>query len=308
MLASGGAPGNLSRMKRILDFGTALVLGAAFWLGAFGSAQAQQRTGDPFGGQFGVMQVAQPPREAAHQAQLLHTALAGLAPQRPGQQDVYVLAAAFWGEPVFESEARQAEAQLRQRLHADGRSILLTMGAGPGARAYPAATPDNFAAALGQIGATIDPNEDLVVLFLTSHGASDGSIVIQDPARARGVLRPANLRDALADAGIRNRVVIVSACFSGAFIAPLMSDTTIVLAAAAYNRSSFGCQPQREWTYFGDAFFAQSWRPGVSMLTAFDRSKTLIEQWERRDNLTPPSNPQRFVGSRAADMLARAER
>ena len=87
-----------------------------------------------------------------------------------------------------------------------------------------------------------------------------------------------------------------------------MSDSTIVLTAAASDRSSFGCQPQREWTYFGDAFFAQSWRPGVSVLTAFDRAKTLIERWERRDNLSPPSNPQRFVGPQAQQMLARAER
>jgi hypothetical protein len=293
-------------MTRILRLCALLSL---VWLAISSAASAQQQQQrDPLGGQFGAMSVSLQPFEAARQADLLHTALAGLAPQRPGHQDVYVLTAAFWGEPVFESEARQAEAQLRQRLSADGRSILLSMGTGNGSRAYPSATPDNFAAALGAIGSVIDPNEDLVVIFLTSHGSSDGAIALQDPGRMRGALRPANLRDLLDDAGIRNRVVIISSCFSGAFIPPLMNDNTIVLTAAAYNRSSFGCQPQREWTYFGDAFFAQSWRQGVSALTAFDRAKTLIAQWERRDNLSPPSEPQKFVGPAAAQMLARAER
>jgi hypothetical protein len=121
-------------------------------------------------------------------------------------------------------------------------------------------------------------------------------------------MRPTHFRDMLAAAGIRNRVVIVSACFSGAFIAPLMDDNTIVLTAAAPDRSSFGCQAQRDWTFFGDAYFNQALRDNRSMVDAFDDAKVLIERWEREQNLTPPSNPQRYVGSHAAELLRRAER
>lgn len=295
-------------MKRFSAW-AAVALALSLVSTAMAPAAWAQTRGDPFGGRFGIIEVARSPREALHQAKLMQSALEGLAPQRPGRQDVYLLTAAFWGEPVFESEASQGAARLTERLGARGRSVILSMGDGGLADSqYPEATPDNVLAALGRIGELIDPNEDLVVVFLTSHGAPDGSIVIQEAGRSRGVLRPAHLRDAFADAGIRNRVVIVSSCFSGAFIAPLVSDSTIVLTAAAHNRSSFGCQPQREWTYFGDAFFAESWGSGVSMLDAFDRAKTLIGEWERRDNLTPPSNPQAYVGARARDMLARAER
>jgi hypothetical protein len=236
-------------------------------------------------------------------------ALSTLAPQRPGVVDTYILAGALWSDPVFEREASQAESILRDHLGAQGRTIMLSAGVGaPGyERLYPAASPSNILAALGRIGQVIDPEEDLVVVFLTSHGSPDGSAALMERDRLQGSLKPVHLRDALNQANIRNRVVIVSACYSGAFIAPLADDRTIVLTAAAPNRTSFGCQPENEWTFFGDAYFNRAVRGGARMLPAFDQAKTLIEQWERERNLTPPSNPQRYVGARAAALLAQAE-
>lgn len=271
-------------------------------------AAAQQR--DPFNGQFGVIQLAPPPGEAARQATLMGEALAAIPEQRPGQVDVYILSVSLWSDPVFESEASQAAEILRAHFGdaAQGRTMILSAGGALGQRRYPAATPDNIAATLGRIGAAIDPNEDLVVLFMTSHGANDGSISLREHNRLAGTLRPANLRDMLASAAIYNRVVILSACFSGAFISSLADENTIVLTAAAHDRSSFGCQPQREWTFFGDALFDDSLRNDNSLLDAFDDATRIIARWEREQNLTPPSNPQRYVGSRGAELLRRAER
>ncbi|MBL8532047.1 MAG: hypothetical protein JNK94_09960 [Hyphomonadaceae bacterium] len=282
------------------------LLAAAMVLAWAPQASAQPQR-DPFNGQFGVIELAPPPAEAAQLAKAMGDALEALQPQRPGQTDVYMIVASLWGEPVFEREASQADAILRQHLGVEGRSILLSAG-GEGARRYPAATPTNIAAAIGQIGALIDPAEDMVVIFLTSHGSPDGSIALRENNRMGASMRPTHLRDMLAQAGIRNRVVIVSACFSGAFIAPLMDDNTIVLTAAAPDRSSFGCQPQRDWTFFGDAYFNTAVRGGANLIDAFDQAKTLIERWEREQNLTPPSNPQRYVGPRANEMLRRVER
>lgn len=273
-----------------------------------GPTSAQQQQRDPFNGQFGVYEIANQPREAAHLAKLMGDALEGLAPQRPGQLDVYLITASLWGEPVFEREATQAEAILREHFDADGRSIILSAGSGQGERHYPAANANNIAAAIGQVGSLIDPNEDLVVVFITSHGAPDGSAALRETNRLAASLRPTHMRDMLSQAGIRNRVVIVSACFSGAFIAPLMDENTIVLTAAAPDRTSFGCQPSRDWTFFGDAYFNHAVRGGASLVPAFDQAKTLIERWEREQNLTPPSNPQRHVGSHAAAMVQQAER
>lgn len=274
-------------------------------LSATPAAAQQQR--DPFNGQFGAFELAPQPAEAARLAKLLGDALNGLQSQRPGVQDVYILSVSFWGDPVFEREATQAEEILRSHLGAEGRSIILSAG-GQGQRNYPAATPDNFSAAIGQIGAAMDPNEDLFVLFITTHGQPDGIAAIREHNRLFAGLRPAHLSMMLQQANIQNRVAIISACFAGAFIGPLMSDSTIVMTAAAPDRSSFGCQPQNNWTFFGDAYFNRSVRGGANMIEAFDDAKRLITQWEREQNLSPPSNPQIFVGQRAATMLRQAER
>lgn len=285
-----------------------LIVAVGLLLFAAAPASAQQPPRDPFNGQFGAFEIAPLPGEAARLAKLMGDALNALEPQRTGVQDVYLITASFWDDPVFEREATQAQTILREHLGVSGgRSILLSAG-GNGPRNYPAATPDNFAAAIGQVGSLIDPAEDLVVLFLTTHGQSDGTAALREQNRLRANLRPAHLGVMLSQANIRNRVVIVSACFAGAFIAPLASDSTIVMAAAAPDRSSFGCEPQNEWTFFGDAYFNRSVRGGEDMIGAFDSAKRLIVQWERERNLSPPSNPQIFVGARAASMLRQAER
>lgn len=285
----------------------AWALAAALMFTAFGAASAQPQQ-DPFGGRFGVMELALPPDEAARQAELMGAALSGLQPQRAGVVDTYVMVASLWGDPVFEREASQAEAILRAHFDAEGRSILLSAGTGAlSGRQYPGSSPNNLSAALGKIGSLIDPQEDLVVLFVTSHGSPDGAALRED-GRLDATLRPVHLRDMLAAANIRNRVVIVSACFSGVFLAPLADDRTVVLTAAAPNRSSFGCQPENDWTFFGDALFNHGMRNGAELLPAFDQAKTLIQRWERAQNLTPPSNPQRWAGPRGVEILAQAER
>jgi Peptidase C13 family len=289
-------------MKRIWFTIAAAVLLAA----PVSQAQPQQNPLVVLNGQFGAVGLAPPPAEAARLAQLMGDALTQLQPQRPGQVDVYLVAAALWGEPVFEREASQAAEILGQRFDLAGRAIVLSAG-GQGERRYPAASPDNLSAALGRVGALMDPSEDMLVLFLTSHGTPDGAIGFSEPNRMTASMRPVHLRNLLQQAGLRNRVVIVSACFAGAFIAPLIDDDTIVLAAAAPDRTSFGCRPQNEWTFFGDAFFNRAVREGASLVPAFDQAKVQIERWEREQNLTPPSNPQRFVGARAAARLRRAE-
>lgn len=284
--------------------GRVWLLIAVVWAAFAGQAYAQR---DPFNGQFGVMELVAPPADAARQARLMGDALNNLQPQRPGQQDVYMITAALWGDPVFEREATQAEAIMRPHFGAEGRSIVLATGS-VAPRNYPNATPNNIAAAIGQVGSLIDPNEDLVVIFLTSHGGPDGTAALREHNRMNAGLRPAHLAAMLNQANIRNRIVIVSACYSGAFIGPLANDDTIVLTAASHDRSSFGCRPENDWTFFGDALFNNSMRNGANLLEGFDRAKTLIERWEREQNLTPPSNPQRYVGVRAEQMLRRAER
>src|SRR5690606_31299670 len=174
-------------LMKWLKGGKGMALGVALSAATAAAALAQQAPGDPLRGAFGAIETAMSPVEAADNVARLYEGLTGLQPQRPGVVDTYVLAASWWNDPVFESEAREAAAVLARRFDADGRTLVLSAGRGPGvARAFPAATPNSFNAALGRIGQIIDPAEDLVVVFLTSHGGQDGAVAIQEKGRMGG--------------------------------------------------------------------------------------------------------------------------
>ena len=138
----------------------------------------------------------------------------------------------------------------------------------------PLADPRNFAAAVHAIGGVMNKEQDVLVLFMTSHGEQTG-FALQVPGKTIE-LTPQQVAAALDGEGIKNRVVIVSACFAGIFVPPLANDNTIVLTAADAKNTSFGCAPERDWTYFGDAFFRQSLHPGADFANAFDHARVLI--------------------------------
>ena len=171
------------------------------------------------------------------------------------------------------------------------------------ATSHPLATQDNVSAAARGIGGRIDPARDLVVVYLTSHGAPEAFISTSLPNEANfPPINSTSLATALSQAGIRRRVVIVSACFSGSWIPALANDDTIVITAAAKDRTSFGCETGRDFTYFGEAFFRDALAKTGSFTEAFELAKAAVTEREKKEGLTP-SQPQLWVGPAAAAHL-----
>jgi hypothetical protein len=139
-------------------------------------------------------------------------------------------------------------------------------------------------------------DEDVLVLLLTSHGSQEGGIAVRN-----GILPMSNevppeaVRSALDAAGIKWRIVIVSACYAGVFIEPLKSDNTLVITAADADHNSFGCADDRDLTYFGEAFLRDALPKAGSLEAAFEAARSAIGQRERAERKTP-SNPQIFIG------------
>ena len=245
------------------------------------------------------------PREALRQERLMRTALDSVKAGAPGKRDVYILAAAFGGEHVFDKEANSAATILAKRYGTNRKVVLSNASAMLGENA-PAATPEHFSAALARIGEAMDP-EDVLFLFITSHGARDKGAVIYEAQRLQSSMSPRRLAAELDDADIKNRVLIVSACFSGYYIPALANADTAILTAASADRSSFGCQPERDWTYFGDALFAHAMAGGAPLMEAFEQAKALIAEWEA-DLKVAPSQPRADIGVNAKAFLADLER
>jgi peptidase C13-like protein len=240
-----------------------------------------------------------PPAKAAKvesaQASLVKAAAARLAPQQPGTTDIYALGVAGWaGLDVFTKEIDGAFVALAQILPIRDRMLRLINNRN-GAKTVPLATRGNFAAAVQSIGRRMD--EDVLLLVMSSHGTSgtSGGFALQLPGGSMQTLTPNELKSVLDGEGIKHRIVIVSACYSGKFVWPLANDNTIVLTAADAMSSSFGCAAGRDWTYFGDALFRQSIQPATNLWRSFDHARVLIRGWETMDRL-PPSNPQAHFG------------
>jgi hypothetical protein len=236
------------------------------------------------------------------QRSLLQAEIARLAPPTKGATDVYAIGLAGWADQdVFLKELDGGLAAVGGVLPIRGRTVRL-VNHRETLESVPLATQRNFAAAVHAVSAVMNKDEDVLLLLLTSHGEPTG-FDLRVPNEGISELTPQEVAATLNNEGIKNRIVIVSACYAGAFVPPLANDDTIVLTAADAKSTSFGCAPERDWTYFGDAFFRQSIRPGRDFQHAFDNARTLIQGWELMDR-APPSNPQAHFGPALVARLA----
>jgi hypothetical protein len=194
----------------------------------------------------------------------------------------------------------------RERFDAEGHIVKLVNNPKT-LMTDPIASVTSLKASLARVAELMNGDEDVLVLFMTSHGSSDHQFSLELWPVQFEPLTPAVLREALDASGIKNRVVIVSACYSGGFVQPLESSSTLVITAAAADRNSFGCSNENQWTYFGKAYFDEALRKTGSFIGAFDAAKPVIEEREKKDKFNP-SMPQIFVGYAIREKLAELER
>jgi hypothetical protein len=232
----------------------------------------------------------------------IDAALGQLQPQRPGVVDAYVVAIALDSDPVFGREAREAGKVLSNRYDAAGRTIVLAGSDGTAASRLPRGSPDTLALALARIAEVMDRREDVLVLYTTSHGAPYG-IVYDDADQGFGLISPQRLWTMLGKLGIERRMLLVSACYSGVFVPLLASDDSVVITASSADRSSFGCEADNDWTFFGDALVNHALRKVQPIAAAGREAVGLIAAWEKQGKLTP-SQPQVSIGSRTGPWLA----
>ncbi|MEO8651989.1 MAG: C13 family peptidase [Hyphomicrobiaceae bacterium] len=170
---------------------------------------------------------------------LVADAVASLAPARASQPELYFVGfAPYSWQDVFKREVTAVKALFDERFGTTGRSIVL-QNHRESVADIPLASVSNLEVVLGQIGQRMQRDRDVLVLFVTSHGAERVISVAMEGVRLNS-LTPARLTKALDQAGIKNRVLILSACYSGSFVPPLSNENTMILTAASAERTSFG--------------------------------------------------------------------
>jgi hypothetical protein len=205
-------------------------------------------------------------------------------------------------EKVFAQEIGLASRVLGERYDMASRSVSLINDERDLERA-PLATVSGLKYALRGLGARMNLDQDVLFLSISSHGADDPAIIVANSQLPLQDLSAEDLAEALRDSGIKWRVIIISACYAGGFIESLRDPQTIVITAAAADRTSFGCSNDRDLTYFGEAFYRDALPGARSLRDAFDTANTAIAARERLEHVTP-SNPQAYFGAKLEAKLA----
>ncbi|OUM03586.1 C13 family peptidase [Variovorax sp. JS1663] len=224
-------------------------------------------------------------------------AIAGIAPRRAGETNVYGLVfAPYASEDVFLRESGMVATLLEERFDARGR-VLRLLNHATTAQELPWATPLNLRRAIESMAERMDREQDLLVIYMTSHGASDFKLASAHWPLSVPWLTPQELREALDAAGIRHRVIAISACYSGGWIEPLATEHSLIMTAADAEHTSYGCGHRSELTFFGRAVFDEALRKTHSFEAAFAEAVPVIQQREieagKEDGF---SNPQIRVG------------
>jgi hypothetical protein len=202
---------------------------------------------------------------------------------------------------VFAEEIKLAAQVVGNRFGAADRQLLL-INDRRDLETYPIATASGLDYALRAVARKMDPERDILFLALSSHGSADPLLSVSNGTLPLEQLSDEDLEAALRDSGIKRRIIVISACYAGAFIKPLEDPDTIVIAAAAADRTSFGCSDDRDMTYFGEAFYRDALPDAKTLREAFERAKAAIAVREKKEHETP-SEPQAFFGSAISGVL-----
>jgi hypothetical protein len=243
------------------------------------------------------------------QPQLLAQRLQEIRRQRPGVIDLYAISFSPYADvDVFRRESTMVTEVMAQRFDSAGRTLQLVNHPDTVTQ-WPWATPKNLQRAIQRVATLMDRNDDVFFLHLTSHGARDGELAAHFWPMTVESVKPADLRAWLDQAGIKYRVISISACYSGSWIEPLAGENTLVMTAADADHTSYGCGRRSELTFFGRAMYDEQLRKDtLSFEQAHAAAREVIRQREQEAGKDDGySNPQIRVGAGIRKQLARLQ-
>ena len=241
------------------------------------------------------------------QPNVLAHELAAVKPGRRGIIDLYFIGiGGYADQDVFMKEIDAVSHLFQDSFGTAGKTIRLVNNRKTLA-SLPIASMTSLRASLRRVAEVMDKDEDILFLFLTSHGSKTHRLSLDLWPLRLQELKPEQLRTMLDESGIQNRVIIISACYSGGFIDPLKDKNTLVISASAVDKNSFGCSNEAEWTYFGKAYFDEALRKTHSFVDAFEIAKPVIAELEKKQGYIA-SEPQIALGETIKSKLSQLTR
>ena len=226
-----------------------------------------------------------------NQNELLHNFWKQLDENDPDNIDMYFLGISGDGtQAVFRREVEYIKAYFDNTFGTRGKSVAL-INAGKTVRDIPLATTTSIKMTLQEMSRHMDPENDILFIYMTSHGSSEFAFSLDQKEMSLQDISADNLAQILDDLPVRWKVIVISACYSGGFIPKLENDHTLIITAASDDRQSFGCSDSNDFTYFGEAYFRDALPVAGDFVKAFDIAEKIIRQREKQED-QEPSNPQ----------------
>ncbi len=222
------------------------------------------------------------------QGRLLDEALANVPASTPAVELYSLTLGGDGKQSVFLRESDYVSNMLASRFGAYGQIRLVNHRDHLSDR--PMATRENLRRAALTLAERSGP-EDLLFIYLTSHGTHEHELVLDQPRMELADLPADELAAVLAPLKNRDKIIVISACYSGGFLPALKDNRTLVMTASQADRVSFGCSEEADFTYFGDALFAQALNQTDDLEHAFKLAKTTVAERELADNFEA-SEPQ----------------
>ncbi|CAI8842992.1 C13 family peptidase [Pseudomonas sp. IT-P176] len=222
------------------------------------------------------------------QGRLLNEALANVPASTPAIELYSLTLGGDGKQSVFLRESDYVSNMLASRFGAYGQIRLVNHRDHLGDR--PMATRENLRRAALTLAERSGP-EDLLFIYLTSHGTHEHELVLDQPRMELADLPADELAAVLAPLKNRDKIIVISACYSGGFLPALKDERTLVMTASRADRVSFGCSEEADFTYFGDALFAQALNQTDDLEQAFKLAKATVAERELADNFEA-SEPQ----------------
>ena len=222
------------------------------------------------------------------QGRLLNEALANVPASTPAVELYSLTLGGDGKQSVFLRESDYVSNMLASRFGAYGQIRLVNHRDHLSDR--PMATRENLRRAALTLAERSGP-EDLLFIYLTSHGTHEHELVLDQPRMELADLPADELAAVLAPLKNRDKIIVISACYSGGFLPALKDNRTLVMTASQADRVSFGCSEEADFTYFGDALFAQALNQTDDLEHAFKLAKATVAERELADNFEA-SEPQ----------------
>jgi len=160
------------------------------------------------------------------QGRLLKEALDTVPASTPAIELYSLTLAGDGKQSVFLREADYVSNMLASRFGAYGQIRLVNHRDHLMNR--PMATRENLRRAAQTLAERSGP-EDLVFIYLTSHGTSAHELVLDQPRLELADLPADELATALAPLKNRDKIIVISSCYSGGFIPALKDERTLIM-------------------------------------------------------------------------------